>query len=218
MTATVSTHVGPRELQRYAEKLIDAGFTVRVAKSLDVHGKQIPASWLVYEKNGNVGIVEQGVDGYKHLMPVRPSHEDGSAILTFNDGWALHVVHAEKTASPDNVGGPQNGRKTFRNEGLKPRHSINYDVVGKDEPRVVPVKVVWQVVQQYETVLELEVTAGQMGSKTGRQQLRGQIDEKLDDLDDDYVQECIDENWHGPIRHIETMEPIWDAVEPAPEA
>ena len=214
MIARISTHIASRELQAYCRKLLGAGFNLLVATPRKrVDGKPVPVDWLLYEKDGNVGVVEKTLGGYTHAMPVHPTRENGSAIVMFDNGWALHVTHAEKTAQPENRG-RHNGNMLFKNEGMTDYRRKNYLPLEDDVPVTVPVTVVWQEIRQYVTVMDLEVKNGQLGSKEGRAQLRAQVDEKLDsvDLESD---ELLDESWHGPHRHIEKMEPIWDAVEPA---
>jgi hypothetical protein len=115
----IATHVKGPELQAYAAELIDAGFTVRVVQAYDVNGQQIPCSWFLYEKDGCCGIVQKELDGYSHSMPVKPSKENGSAILITNAHWDLQVADAVRTARPQN-GGPW-VRGVFKNDASEAR-------------------------------------------------------------------------------------------------
>ena len=212
MTGRISTHIKGQRLREYAAKLIDAGFNIRVVKALDVNQQQIPASWVVYEKDGNVGIVQyELLDSYSHSMPIEPSLSDGSAIAMFDASSELHVVHAEKTAQPENHG-KFNGNKLFKNRGLRDFPDSRYELVEKDPPRLVPVRVVWQEIQQFSTVVEVQLDKGMLGSKDGRRKLREAMDEQLDLLTGEQQEEAHDESFAGNRSFI-SMEPIWDAVE-----
>jgi hypothetical protein len=78
------------------------------------------------------------------------------------------------------------------------------------------VKVKWQEIQQYETVVEVELEPGMLRTKAGRHRVGDLIREQLSDLSEEQLAESVDENWHGPHLHVDDMQPIWDAVETPP--
>lgn len=211
--AEIQTHIKGDALRAYADKLMDAGFTVWVSKpNMDVRDKVIPVSWFMYEKNGHVGIVSEGLGGFSHSMPVHPTTRDGSAIAMFDEQWALHVEHAEKVCQPNNIG-KYNGGRRFQNEGLTESRKARYIELARDPDIMVPVEVVWQEIQQFKTVVTVPMNVGMTRTKVGKQKLYKRIEAALDELDDEAKEEALDENWHGH-RHIDVMNPVWHAVEP----
>jgi len=65
-------------LGRYADELVAAGFEVwRTRRGAN------DAGWLTYRNpaNGCWGTLQGGSDGWEHLMPIRPSRENGSSMF-----------------------------------------------------------------------------------------------------------------------------------------
>ena len=116
--ATVDTVIKGEDLQVYAKQLMMEGFRIMVPQpQLTVHGRFIPVPWFVYERNGFVGIVEEGLEGWSHQMPVAPTREDGSSIAVVDPKWRLLVGDAVITAQPMNRG-LYNGDRVFMNAGV----------------------------------------------------------------------------------------------------
>ncbi|QOP66201.1 hypothetical protein SEA_DANIELLEIGNACE_61 [Arthrobacter phage DanielleIgnace] len=212
--AQIGTHIKGDKLQDYADRLMDAGFTVWVSKpNVDVNHQVIPVSWFMYEKDGYVGIVSEGLGGFSHVMPVRPTPEDGSAITMFEEQWTLHTVHAEKVAQPSNIG-KYNGGRRFRNEGLTEARKDRYIEVFRDPEIMVPVTVTWLESNQYQTVVEVPISREMTRGRVGREKLRRRIEDALQELPEEVHDEALNENWEGPHVIVDDMKPIWDAVQP----
>lgn len=117
LVPTVNVLIKGEDLQVYAKQLMMEGFRIMVPQpQLTVHGMVIPVDWFVYARDGLAGIVETKLDGWEHLMPVRPTRENGSAILIFDPKWQLRVGDAVVTAQLRNRG-VYNGNREFQNAG-----------------------------------------------------------------------------------------------------
>ena len=103
-----------RQAAAYAERLIDAGFTVYVRTAdRDIHDEPIRQDWFHYSRDVD-GRTLYGTFHYSpsiialpdHAMPVRPTREYGSSIVIAKDGGAspLTVDYALAITRPRNQG------------------------------------------------------------------------------------------------------------------
>lgn len=131
MAHLISTYIDGEDLQEYAATLIDAGFTVSIPEPRKRYdGTPLPQRWFYYERDGFAGTVERtDFEGYRHSMPIKPSREYGSGLITNGEDhkWELRLEDAEKTARAENraiynYGTTRNpDYPTFKNNGVS-RH------------------------------------------------------------------------------------------------